>query len=125
MKNTSSTTTTALKLTFACLLLLLGAGSQGCNETLSGLERDEWAEGTIKILEDFQPSLYVVIPDSNHSIAFALSGLPEFLPPENLPDEFKKSGLRVTFNGEIVNIPPEVRLPAVPLRLVGIKKLGR
>lgn len=79
------------------------------------------ANGIIKRLAGFQPPLYVVTPDFNTATGFALNGA--LLPPDNLPDEFKQDGLKVSFSGVIVPIPPELRMVAGPLKLSSIKKI--
>lgn len=66
------------------------------------------------VVADFEPII---------TSAFALTGLPEYMPENNLPDEFKHEGLRVLFSGEILPLPPNVDLVARPLILTHIQKL--
>jgi hypothetical protein len=59
---------------------------------------------------------YVIIPDDEKNQRYA---------PSNLPDEFKKDGLRVIFSGKVAAIPPNVRMIGIPLELVKVENLER
>ncbi len=103
------------------------SGFPGCRaDTLVDFERGvvENAKGIIRQENGFDPPLYVIgIPDMNSGTGFVLNGLPEFLPPDNLPPAFQKDGIRVVVSGKIVETPPQIRLPAMPLRITSIRAL--
>ena len=70
-------------------------------------------KGTIQQLSP-NSAWYVIIPDDEKNQRYA---------PTNLPDEFKKDGLRVIFSGKVAEIPPNVRMVGVPLELIKIENL--
>jgi len=112
------------------LLLITGllcfAGLQGCEEEPTSShpasEIIEDVTGRIRLKADMDSSLYVIVPDFNPDTVFALTG--PYLPSDNLPEEFKVNGLRVFFGGEVVDVPPDISLPAKPLKLSCILKTG-
>ncbi|MBI4682668.1 MAG: hypothetical protein HY757_06160 [Nitrospirae bacterium] len=55
---------------------------------------------------------YVVVPDYDDTQRFL---------PENLPEIFKKHGLKVIFSGKICEIPDNVRLVGTPFKLTSIE----
>jgi hypothetical protein len=70
-------------------------------------------KGTIQQLSSGS-EWYVIIPDDEKNQRYA---------PSNLPDEFKKDGLRVIFSGKVAEIPPNVRMIGIPLELVKVENL--
>jgi hypothetical protein len=72
-------------------------------------------KGTIQQLSSGS-EWYVIIPDDEKNQRYA---------PSNLPDEFKKDGLRVIFSGKVAEIPPNVRMIGIPLELVKVENLER
>jgi hypothetical protein len=52
--------------------------------------------------------LVVIIPNDNPNQRYIAS---------NLPEEFKKEGLRVTMSGDVGIIPPNMRMMGTPLKL--------
>ncbi|MEX0686037.1 MAG: hypothetical protein WD267_08140 [Balneolales bacterium] len=79
-------------------------------------------KGIINKLEGFEPDIYIIEPDTNQAMGFAVTGMPDHLPNDNLPDEFKEDSLRVHFEGEIVEVSDQERLPAPPMILHEIRK---
>jgi hypothetical protein len=69
--------------------------------------------GTIQQLSANQ-QWYIIAPDFDPTTRFL---------PSNLPDEFKRDGIRIIFSGEIGEIPPNVRLIGTPLHLKAIKQI--
>ncbi len=63
-------------------------------------------KATVKVLENGE--LFVIVPDSNANIRYI---------SQQLPEEFKKDGLKVTFTGWEGKIPPNVRMMGKPLKL--------
>lgn len=54
---------------------------------------------------------WVIVPDDNENMRYI---------SRQLPEEYKKNGLAVTFNGWIGKIPPHVRMLGTPLKLTKI-----
>lgn len=63
-------------------------------------------KATIQILGDGTTT--VLVPDDNKSGRYLSAQLPE---------EYKKEGLKVTFSGVVGKIPPNVRMMGTPLKL--------
>ena len=63
-------------------------------------------KATIKFLEDKET--VVIVPDDNASMRYI---------SQQLPEEYKKEGLKVTFSGWLGKIPPNVRMIGKPLKL--------
>jgi hypothetical protein len=82
-----------------------------CNNNYVGLVNNE--KGTIHLVSPAQ-EWYVIIPDYDDSQRFL---------PDNLPELFKKDGLKVIFSGKICEIPANVRLFGTPFILTGIEVL--
>ncbi|NIO04658.1 MAG: hypothetical protein GTN74_08590 [Proteobacteria bacterium] len=57
---------------------------------------------------------YVIVPDYDKMQRFA---------PINLPEDFRRDGLRVLFSGRIGEIPANVRLVGTPLEITRIETL--
>ncbi len=80
-----------------------------------GISDFEWekkvshVKATIKFLEDKET--VVIVPDENENIRYI---------SQQLPDKYKKEGLRVTFSGWVGKIPPNVRMLGKPLKLTCI-----
>jgi len=55
---------------------------------------------------------YAIVDDAESSERFA---------PSNLPDSFKRDGVRVLFSGRRGEIPPNVRMWGTPLELTSIQ----
>ena len=70
--------------------------------------------GKIQLISSTQKNWYVISPDYDDTQRFL---------PDNLPDIFKKDGLKVIFSGKICEIPENVRLIGTPLILIGIEEV--
>lgn len=66
-------------------------------------------KATVKVLNNGE--LYVLVPDNNSSMRYI---------SEQLPQEYKKDGLQVTFSGWEAKIPPYMRMMGKPLKLTCI-----
>jgi len=55
--------------------------------------------------------LWVITPDDNPNTRYI---------SQQLPEEYKKEGLAITFNGWIGKIPPHVRMMGTPLKLTKV-----
>ncbi len=84
--------------------------------TLSAQQTDfEWekkiknVKATVKVMSNGE--LFVLTPDSNESMRYV---------SQQLPEEYKKDGLKVTFTGWEGKIPPNVRMMGKPLKLESI-----
>ncbi len=84
--------------------------NNSCNNNYVGYVSNE--KGTIQLISPKQ-DWYVII--------LGYDDMQRFL-PTNLPDIFKKDGLKVIFSGKICEIPENVRLIGTPLLLTSIKK---
>jgi len=80
------------------------------------------ARGRIRELNRGPSIIYLAVPDYQPIAPFALNGFPDYLPPDNLPEEFKQDSLRINFSGEIVQLPANIDPIARPLRLTEIEK---
>ena len=83
-----------------------------CNTNYVGRVSQE--AGKIRLISSTQENGYVVIPDDDDTQRFL---------PKNLPDIFKKDGLKIIFSGKICEIPENVRLMGTPLILIEIEKV--
>ena len=63
-------------------------------------------KATVKVLNNGE--LFVIVPDSNANMRYI---------SQQLPTEYKKDGLKVTFTGWEGKIPPNVRMMGKPLKL--------
>jgi hypothetical protein len=68
--------------------------------------------GTIRKIS-VEGDWYAIVPDYDTTMRFA---------PENLPDSFRIDGRRIVFSGEIGEIPPNVRMWGIPLKLTDIRE---
>lgn len=66
-------------------------------------------KGTVKILEDKET--VVIVPDNNATGRYI---------SQQLPEEFKKDGLKITFSGDVGKIPPNFRMLGTPLKLKSV-----
>lgn len=66
-------------------------------------------KATIKVLNNGE--LFVIVPDNNENMRYISLQLPE---------EYKKDGLKVKFTGWEGKIPPNVRMMGKPLKLKSI-----
>ncbi|HLP21612.1 MAG TPA: hypothetical protein VK174_14970 [Chitinophagales bacterium] len=66
-------------------------------------------KATIKVLNNGE--LFVIVPDNNENMRYI---------SQQLPEEFKKDGLKVKFTGWEGKIPPNVRMMGKPLKLKSI-----
>ena len=66
-------------------------------------------KATIKILEDKETA--VIVPDNNATMRYISM---------QLPAEYKRDGLKVTFTGVEGKIPPNVRMMGKPLKITSI-----
>ena len=63
-------------------------------------------KATVKVLNNGE--LFVIVPDNNANMRYI---------SQQLPIEYKKDGLKVTFTGWEGKIPPNVRMMGKPLKL--------
>jgi hypothetical protein len=70
-------------------------------------------KGTIQLISP-DSAWYVIVPDYDKTQRFA---------PINLPENFRRDGLRVIFSGTIGEIPATVRLVGTPLEITRIEAL--
>ena len=63
-------------------------------------------KATVKVLNSGE--LFVIVPDSNANMRYI---------SQQLPEEYKKDGLKITFTGWEGKIPPNVRMMGKPLKL--------
>jgi hypothetical protein len=54
---------------------------------------------------------WVIVPDDNENMRYI---------SRQLPEEYKKNGLPITFDGWIAKIPPHIRLLGTPLKLTKV-----
>lgn len=66
-------------------------------------------KATIKFLEDKETA--VIVPDGSSSMRYISA---------QLPGEYKKDGLKVTYSGWLGKIPPNVRMMGSPLKITKI-----
>lgn len=66
---------------------------------------EKW-KGKVTVLEDKET--WVIIPDNNPNGRFI---------SQQLPEEYKKEGLKISFNGWRGIIPPNFRMLGTPLKL--------
>ena len=66
-------------------------------------------KATVKTLNNGE--LFVIVPDSNENMRYI---------SQQLPQEYKKDGLKITFTGWEGKIPPNVRMMGKPLKLESI-----
>jgi len=87
--------------------------------TFAQIQDFEWereiknVKGTIKVLSNGE--LFVIVPDDNANMRYI---------SQQLPEEYRKDGLKVTFSGWEGKIPPNVRMMGKPLKLkcIGVTK---
>jgi hypothetical protein len=65
-------------------------------------------KGFIKVLSE---EATIIIPSNNENERYFSA---------QLPNEFKKDGLKITFTGKVGKIPPHMRLIGTPLKLTSI-----
>lgn len=93
-----------ITLGFICNLLLVVA-------------QDDWewerevsnVKGKVVLLENGET--WVIVPDDNANMRYI---------SRQLPEEYKKNGLAINFNGWIGKIPPHVRMLGTPLKLTKV-----
>ena len=66
-------------------------------------------KSTVKVMNSGE--LFVIVPDSNANMRYI---------SQQLPQEYKKDGLKITFTGWEGKIPPNVRMMGKPLKLESI-----
>ncbi|MBL0309185.1 MAG: hypothetical protein IPP77_05770 [Bacteroidetes bacterium] len=88
----------------ACLFLFTSLFSQ--EDNFEWIRKINGVKGKVTMLEFEQT--WIIIPDENPNGRYFSN---------QLPDEYKKEGLKVSFCGMVGKIPPNVRLLATPLKL--------
>jgi hypothetical protein len=79
--------------------------------------QDDWewerqvsnVKAKISLLENGET--WVIVPDDNANMRYI---------SRQLPEEYKKDGLAITFNGWIGKIPPHIRMLGTPLKLTKV-----
>lgn len=87
-----------------------------CSVLVAHAQNDfEWekavrnVKATVKVLEDKET--FVLVPEAESNKRYISA---------QLPAEYKKDGLQVTYNGMIGKIPPHVRMLGTPLKITKI-----
>src|SRR5690242_16070486 len=96
-----------MKLTFFVLAVSFLAQSQDWPYAIDRTIKNE--KGTVKFLEN--QDIVVIQPDNNPNGRYI---------SQQLPEEYRKDGLKVTFSGDVGKIPPNFRMVGTPLRLKSI-----
>ncbi len=86
------------------LLAILFVKSQGLD--FEWERKVKGVKGTVKFLEDKET--VVIVPDDNPNMRYI---------SQQLPEEYKKEGLKICFTGWLGKIPPNVRMLGTPLKL--------
>ena len=95
-------------LSVAGFFLFLSAGAQSTTfEYEKTLKKN--VKATIKVMNNGE--LFVIVPDNNANMRYIT---------EQLPAEYKKDGLKVTYSGWDGIIPPNFRMMGKPLKLKSI-----
>ena len=89
------------------IVMMITATAQGVDFTWE--KKIKNVNATVKVLNNGE--LYVIVPDSNAGMRYI---------SQQLPEEYKKDGLKVTFTGWEGKIPPNVRMTGKPLKLESI-----
>ena len=105
-----------MKGTLLFLSLLVALVFMGCSD--KGKEVVPSSDDVINytgVIKQMTPDVFLIISD------YVYQGQQELFFPTNLPDSFKKDGLRVLFSGKRGEIPPNVRMIGIPLELSSIR----
>lgn len=94
---------------FAVLGLILSVAARAQNTDFEWEKQVKNIKATIKAMNNGE--LFVLVPDGNDAMRYI---------SQQLPDDFKKDGLKVTFTGWEGKIPPNVRMMGKPLKLTCI-----
>lgn len=99
------------RILFATVVMLLGMFTTYAQGTDFEYEKTQIknVKATIKVLNNGE--LWVIVPDDNENMRYI---------SQQLPEEFKKDGLKVKFTGWRGKIPPNVRMMGTPLKLKSI-----
>lgn len=93
-------------MTLLMLSAVLGASAQAKFEKVKSLKG---IKVTVKVLNEKQT---VIVPDSEPTQRYVAT---------DLPDELRKDGLRLSIDGDVGAIPPNVRMIGVPFHITCIK----
>lgn len=91
------------------LMLLLAFGAKAQATDFEWEKQVKNLKATVQVLNNGE--LFVIVPDGNSSTRYI---------SQQLPEAFKKDGLKVTFSGWEGKIPPNVRMMGKPLKLTSI-----
>lgn len=100
-----------MKRIYAAITLLL------CTVFVSAQADDQWewerqvSNVKAKVSKTEGGELWIIMPDDNPNTRYI---------SQQLPEEYKKEGLAITFNGWIGKIPPHVRMMGTPLKLTKV-----
>lgn len=96
-----------MKKSIAIIAVLLSVFTAKTQDWSFGYDRTITnVKGVIHFLNNNE--LVVIIPSDNPNQRYISS---------NLPEEYKKEGLKVTMSGDVGKIPPNVRMMGTPLKL--------
>ena len=117
---------TILKLNFILLLLfLIGTGCEkddwtpieltvnSCNNAIGVIDTINNITGIIERRDEISTTIYFIIVED------AESGEELFYMPCNLPEKYFKNGLKIKFNGEVLNLDDTVQSTSVSIDLLG------
>jgi len=93
--------------TVALVMIILTGMTQ--NTDFSWEKEIKNVKATVQVMSNGE--LFVIVPDSNSNMRYI---------SQQLPEEYKKDGLKVTFTGWEGKIPPNVRMMGKPLKLTCI-----
>lgn len=90
-------------------LILLIASIAIAQTDFSWEKKIKNVKATVKVLNNGE--LFVIVPDNNANMRYI---------SQQLPEEYKKDGLKISFTGWEGKIPPNVRMMGKPLKLESV-----
>ncbi len=87
--------------------------------SLSAQTDFEWERKISKVkatVNSLGDEIFVIKPEGDGSNRYI---------SQQLPEEYKKEGLKVTFTGMVGKIPPNFRMMGTPLKLISISVAGK
>ncbi|MES2619778.1 MAG: hypothetical protein V4615_02925 [Bacteroidota bacterium] len=97
------------KISICVFIIMIALSAQSQNWEYDVERTISNVKGTIKFLEN--PEIVYIQPDDNPNGRYISNQLPE---------EYRKEGLKITFSGDVGKIPPNFRMLGTPLRLKSI-----
>lgn len=94
--------------------------TENCDSVFDGKAYSD-AKGTLSFESTgSNEGIYLITLACDTLRTYAITG--PYLSSDNLPEDFRKDGMKVVFSGELVDVPPVVRLRANPLRITKISE---